>query len=128
MAPLIGAVVFLVLSVFAAHQRANSAALYAVLVIRVWLGVLLPGIHATLAGILVALAVSIRSRIRPKPLITIAVSDWRDWRRAASPVKLRPSLNLRSNGRSGTVVARYRVALFRPGLASNAAFIRSQPT
>lgn len=128
MAPLIAAVVFLVLGVFAAHQRANSAALYAVLVIRVWLGVLLPGIHATLAGILGALAVSIRSRIRPKPLITIAVSDWRDWRRAASPVKLSPSLNLRSNGRPGTVVARYRVALFLPGLASNAAFIRSQPT
>lgn len=128
MAPLIAAVVFLVLRVFAAHQRANSAALYAVLVIRAWLGVLLPGIHATLAGILVALAVSIRSRIRPKPLITIAVSDWRDWRRAASPVKLSPSLTLRSHGRPGTVVARYRVALFRPGLASNAAFPRSQPT
>jgi Na+/H+ antiporter NhaA len=56
-APLIAAVVFLVLGVFAAHQRANSAALYAVLAIRVWLGVLLFGIHATLAGILVALAV-----------------------------------------------------------------------
>jgi hypothetical protein len=128
MVPRIAAGVFLVLGIFAAHQRANSVALYAALVIRFWLGVLLSGIHATLAGILVALAVSIRSRIRPKPLITIAVSDWRDWRRAASPVKLSPSLNLRSNGRPGTVVARYRVALFRPGLTSNAAVIWSQPT
>jgi len=80
--------VFLVLGVFAAHQRANSAVLYAALVIRVWLGVLLSGIHATIAGILAALAVSIRSRIRPKRSVTIAVSDWRDWRRATSPVTL----------------------------------------
>ena len=90
MAPLIAAVVFPVLGVFAAHQRANLAVLYAALVIRVWLGVPPSGIHATLAGIPVALAVSIRSRVRPKRLITIAVRDWRDWRRATSPVKLLP--------------------------------------
>ena len=90
MAPLIAAVAFLVLGVFAAHQRVNLAFLYAALVIRVWLGVSLSGIHATLAGIPLALAVSIRSRVRPKRLITIAVSDWRDWRRATSPVKLIP--------------------------------------
>ena len=90
MVPRIAAGVFLVLGIFAAHQRANSVALYAALAIRVWLGVLLSGIHATIAGILVALAVSIRSRIRPKRLVTIAVSDWRDWRRATSPVELLP--------------------------------------
>ena len=86
MVPRIAAGVFLVLGIFAAHQRANSVAFYAALAIRVWLGVLLFGIHATIAGILVAM----RSRIRPKRFFTTAANDWRDWRRATSPVELLP--------------------------------------
>jgi NhaA family Na+:H+ antiporter len=38
----------------------------------VWLAVLASGIHATVAGILVAMVVPVRSRIRPKRFIAVA--------------------------------------------------------
>ena len=40
--------------------------------IGVWLGVLASGIHATVAGILVAMAVPVRGRIQSKHFFTIA--------------------------------------------------------
>jgi len=70
--PLIAAGVLLVLLVMAARRKINSVAVYAVLVVGVWLGVFLSGVHATVAGILVAMIVPVRGRIRPKRFFAIA--------------------------------------------------------
>lgn len=71
-APLIASGVFLALIVFVARLKVNSIAIFAVLVIGVWLGVFASGVHATVAGILVAMAVPVRGRIKPKHFFTIA--------------------------------------------------------
>jgi NhaA family Na+:H+ antiporter len=71
-APLIAAGVFVALIVFAARLKVGSIAVYAVLVTGVWLSVLASGVHATVAGILVAMAVPVRGRIRPVQFFTIA--------------------------------------------------------
>ena len=70
--PLIASAVFLTLIIFAARLKVSSIAVYAVLVIGVWLGVLASGVHATVAGILVAMAVPVRGRIKPKEFFTTA--------------------------------------------------------
>jgi len=69
---LIAAVLFLGLLVLAARLKIRSVAIYAVLVAGVWLGILASGIHATVAGILVAMVVPVRSRIQPKRFLAIA--------------------------------------------------------
>ena len=63
---MIAAGVFLGLIVLAARLRVKRIAVYAVLVIAVWLAVLASGIHATVAGILLAMVVPVRGRIQPK--------------------------------------------------------------
>lgn len=65
-APLVMGGICLALMVLAEHMRVNSIAVYAVLVIGVWLGILESGIHATIAGVLVAMVVPVRSRIRSR--------------------------------------------------------------
>ncbi len=70
--PLLAAGGFLALLVLASRLRVISVSIYAGLVAGVWLGVLASGIHATIAGILVAMVVPVRSRIRPKHFFAIA--------------------------------------------------------
>jgi NhaA family Na+:H+ antiporter len=70
--PLVAAGLFLVLIAFASRLKVKSVAVYAVLVVGVWLGVLASGIHATVAGILVALVVPVRGRIQPKRFFAVA--------------------------------------------------------
>ena len=70
--PLIAAGFFLVLLAFAARLRIKRVVVYAVLVIGVWLGVFVSGIHATVAGILLAMIVPVRSRIDPKRFLAFA--------------------------------------------------------
>ena len=70
--PMIAAGVFLGLIVLASRLRVKRVAVYAVLVMAVWLAVLASGIHATVAGILLAMVVPVRARIQPKQFFAVA--------------------------------------------------------
>jgi NhaA family Na+:H+ antiporter len=70
--PLITAGFFLALLVVASRLKINAVSVYALLVAGVWLGVLASGIHATIAGILVAMVVPVRARIQPRHFFAIA--------------------------------------------------------
>jgi NhaA family Na+:H+ antiporter len=70
--PLIAAGVLLALLLLAARRNVTSVPIYAVLVFGVWLSVLASGIHATVAGILVAMVVPVRGRILPDRFFAIA--------------------------------------------------------
>jgi hypothetical protein len=70
--PLIAAGVFLALLVLAARMKVKRISVYVILVLGVWLAVLASGIHATVAGILVAAAVPVRRRIQPERFFAIA--------------------------------------------------------
>lgn len=64
---------FLVLLYLAiAVWNVRSAGVLAVLVIGVWLGVFTSGIHATIAGILMALLVPVRPRIEPEQFLQVS--------------------------------------------------------
>jgi len=69
---MIAAGAFLGLIVLAARFRVKRVAVYAVLVIAVWLAVLASGIHATVAGILLAMVVPVRGRIQPRRFFAVA--------------------------------------------------------
>ena len=66
------AVVLLALLVVAQRLRIRRAPVYAVLAVGVWLAVVMSGVHATVAGILVAMVVPVRPRIDPKKFLIIA--------------------------------------------------------
>jgi NhaA family Na+:H+ antiporter len=69
---LLVAAVLLALLLLLQRLRVRRAALYAALAIGVWLAVVVSGIHATVAGILVAMIVPVRPRIDPKRFLNIA--------------------------------------------------------
>jgi Na+:H+ antiporter, NhaA family len=69
---LLVAVVLLALLVVAQRLRIRRAPVYAVLAVGVWLAVVMSGVHATVAGILVAMVVQVRPRIEPKKFLIIA--------------------------------------------------------
>jgi NhaA family Na+:H+ antiporter len=64
-AGLLAAVVFLALIAAASRAGVRRAAAYIVLAIGVWIGVLASGVHATVAGVLVAMLVPVRAAIDP---------------------------------------------------------------
>jgi NhaA family Na+:H+ antiporter len=70
--PLIASGISLALIVLAASLKVSRIGVYAVLVIGVWLGILASGVHATVAGILVAMVVPVRGRIKPRQFFTVA--------------------------------------------------------
>jgi len=70
--PLMGACAALGLIVLAGRLKIHLVSVYSVLVTLVWLGILASGIHATVAGILVAMVVPVRARIEPKRFFAIA--------------------------------------------------------
>ena len=56
----------------AVRIRMFSSKTYAVLIIGIWVAVFASGIHATIAGILVALIVPVRARFEPKEFVAFA--------------------------------------------------------
>jgi NhaA family Na+:H+ antiporter len=60
------AAIFLSLLFLAAKSRVRRVGIYAVLVLGVWVAVFASGVHATVAGILVALMIPVQARIDPK--------------------------------------------------------------
>lgn len=70
--PMIAAAVLLAMLVIAARNRVRRVGVYAVLIAGVWVGVLMSGIHATVAGILLAMVVPVRGRIPRERFLTIA--------------------------------------------------------
>ena len=70
--PLLAAGFCLALLAIASRRRINSVAVYGVLAAAVWLGVLASGIHATVAGILVAMVVPVRAHLKPKRFFATA--------------------------------------------------------
>jgi NhaA family Na+:H+ antiporter len=69
---LVVATVFLLLLAVASRARVRRTGIYAVLVLGVWIAVFVSGVHATVAGILVALMVPIRARIDPESFLGTA--------------------------------------------------------
>jgi NhaA family Na+:H+ antiporter len=63
---LLVAAALLILIALAARARLRRTGVYAVLVIGVWAAVFASGVHATVAGILVALVIPVRARIDPQ--------------------------------------------------------------
>jgi NhaA family Na+:H+ antiporter len=66
------AAVFLALLFLANLLRVRRSELYVVLALGVWVGVLASGVHATVAGILVALLVPVRARRDPEAFLATA--------------------------------------------------------
>jgi Na+:H+ antiporter, NhaA family len=71
--PLIVALSLLALLFVAGRLGVRQIWIYALLVVGVWLATFASGIHATVAGILVALVVPIKSRIDPEKFLSRAV-------------------------------------------------------
>jgi NhaA family Na+:H+ antiporter len=63
--PLVVAAGGLVALSLAAQARVRRVGLYVTLILIVWLGVFVSGVHATIAGILLALVIPVRARIDP---------------------------------------------------------------
>jgi NhaA family Na+:H+ antiporter len=70
--PLFADVIFLGLLMVASRLKVRSVFVYSVLVAGVWFGVFASGIHATVAGVLVAMVVPVRSRIESESFFTLA--------------------------------------------------------
>jgi NhaA family Na+:H+ antiporter len=69
---LVAAAVFLAVIVVANRRRVRRPGVYALLAVGVWVAVFVSGIHATVAGILVALMVPVRARIEPQKFFEAA--------------------------------------------------------
>jgi NhaA family Na+:H+ antiporter len=65
-APLVVAAVFLMLMGVASRAGVRRIGVWSTLILGVWIAVFASGVHATVAGILVAMMVPVRSRVDPK--------------------------------------------------------------
>ncbi len=74
---LIVAAVFLFLLLAAARANVRRVGVYVFLILGVWLAVFASGVHATVAGILVAMAVPVRARLDPHQFVEMLETSWR---------------------------------------------------
>jgi Na+:H+ antiporter, NhaA family len=65
------AAVFLATIALANRSRVGHPVVYVALALGVWAGVLASGVHATVAGVLVAMVVPIRSRLNPREFLDL---------------------------------------------------------
>jgi len=72
LSPLVVAGVLMFLIVVASSARLRRPGLYILLAVGVWFAVFASGVHATVAGVLVALLVPVRARIEPARFLEIA--------------------------------------------------------
>jgi Na+:H+ antiporter, NhaA family len=68
---LIVAAAFLVAIAAANRSRVGHPVVYVALALGVWAGVLASGVHATVAGVLVAMLVPVRSRLNPREFLDL---------------------------------------------------------
>ncbi len=71
LAGLVVAVGLLALIVVAGNRQVRRIEIYVLLAFGVWLAVLASGIHATIAGVLIALTIPVRTRANPRELIRV---------------------------------------------------------
>jgi NhaA family Na+:H+ antiporter len=74
---LIVAGVFLLLLLVASRANVRRVGVWAFLLIGVWLAVFASGVHATVAGILVAMVVPVRARMDPHKFVETVEANWR---------------------------------------------------
>ena len=74
---LIVAAVFLFLLLAAAKANVRRVGVYVFLLLGVWLAVFASGVHATVAGILVAMVVPVRARLDPHQFVEMLKTSWR---------------------------------------------------
>jgi NhaA family Na+:H+ antiporter len=72
LAPLLAALGLLAVLALVTRRQIGSMLVYVLLALGVWLAVFASGVHATVAGILVAMVVPVRARIDPKRFFGIA--------------------------------------------------------
>jgi NhaA family Na+:H+ antiporter len=65
------AAVFLAAIALANRSRVGHPVVYVALALGVWAGILASGVHATIAGVLVAMVVPVRSRIDPREFLAL---------------------------------------------------------
>jgi len=73
---LVVAAVFLFLLLAASKANVRRIGVYVVLILGVWLAVFASGVHATVAGILVAMAVPVRARLDPHQFVEMLKASW----------------------------------------------------
>jgi NhaA family Na+:H+ antiporter len=71
------AAVFLFLLFAASRAHVRRIEVYALLVLGVWLAVFASGVHATVAGILVAMVVPVRARMDPHRFVETVKASWK---------------------------------------------------
>ena len=74
---LIVAAVFLFLLLAASKANVRRVGVYVFLLLGVWLAVFASGVHATVAGILVAMVVPVRARLDPHQFVEMLERSWR---------------------------------------------------
>ena len=74
---LVVAAVFLFLLFAASKANVRRVGVYVFLLLGVWLAVFASGVHATVAGILVAMVIPVRARLDPHQFVEMLETSWR---------------------------------------------------
>lgn len=94
-----GSIAILIVSVAANFAGVRRSGTFAVLGILLWTAVLWSGIHATVAGVLLALTIPVRTRIGEETFLARAQDGLTEFRRAAALTRKYPDTTVLSNSR-----------------------------